>query len=375
MPNKINPFSGLSKETIEQMSEKGTVWIFNRALINNIRYNSIEDIKRDPKFNELKKIWRGSVPDAWLLSYYKQQEEMLKKFGSSEWSRFKYGSGSFMDFIKDILRTLNINSENKLRYEQWNPTDIWMIKKNSITKIKHQISKNIKRRSQTIIELNDLLRSLIKNKELIGISLKKIGTGDAKFIYINVDIDGVESLVRDNTNINVVSNIEYSLDQLQCKVEFDGGDKIQITNNTGQNKPDNLKFEVIIKKSGGKGGKVVIKDLSDLMKNYGKSFNNNYKKYPLTSENYERNKNEYKQLVNILKQKKVISSNISFNEFDDAILNLYENDKPYYAITKLMELKFLSAAIQINDQNEFWTDMYYLGLKVGNKFAPHGKLY
>jgi len=375
MPNKINPFSGLSKETIEQMSEKGTVWIFNRALINNIRYNSIEDIKRDPKFNELKKIWRGSVPDAWLLSYYKQQEEMLKKFGSSEWSRFKYGSGSFMDFIKDVLRTLNINSENKLRYEQWNPTDIWMIKKNSITKIKRQISKNIKRRSQTIIELNDLLRSLIKNKELIGISLKKIGTGDAKFIYINVDIDGVESLVRDNTNINVVSNIEYSLDQLQCKVEFDGGDKIQITNNTGQNKPDNLKFEVIIKKSGGKGGKVVIKDLSDLMKNYGKNFSNNYKRYPLTSENYERNKNEYKQLVNILKQKKVISSNISFNEFDDAILNLYENDKPYYAITKLMELKFLSAAIQINDQNEFWTDMYYLGLKVGNKFAPHGKLY
>ena len=46
--------------------------------------------------------------------------------------------------------------------------------------------------------------------------------------------------------------------------------------------------------------------LSDLMKNYGKSFNNNYKKYPLTSENYERNKNEYKQLVDILKQKKVI---------------------------------------------------------------------
>ena len=137
--SSANSFAGLSKKTIEEMSERGTVWIFNRALVGNRVYRSVDDIKKDPNFSQLKKIWNGNVPDAWLVSYYKQQEEMLKKFGSQQWTRFNYGTGSFMDFIKDILKSINKDSSSKLRYEQWNPSDIWMIKKGSTQKIKKEI--------------------------------------------------------------------------------------------------------------------------------------------------------------------------------------------------------------------------------------------
>lgn len=372
--NKVNPFAGLSSKSIEEMSERGSVWIFNRALVNNVVYRSVDDIKRDPKFNELKKIWRGNVLDDWLLSYYKQQKEMLIKFGAQEWTRFRYGTGSFMDFIKDVLKSINQNSSSKIRYEQWNPADIWMIKRGSISKIKQEIRKNTKGRSQTIYELNDLLKDLIRRKELIGISLKKIGKGDAKFIYVNIDMSGVESLVRNNTSNLSVKEIVYGIGQLQSVVYFTNGDRIQITNNSGQNKPDNLKFEANISGSGGKGGKAVVSSVIELLKSQGKTFANNYRDYPKNAYEYEQ-ENEYKNIFSAVKQKGIIKSNVTFEAFNNYILDLYEQNKPYYAITKLMELKFLHKCLNLNDEDEFWTDVYYLGLKVGNTFAPHGKLY
>jgi len=372
--NSANSFAGLSKKTIAEMSERGTVWIFNRALVGNMVYRSVDDIKKDPNFRQLKQIWNGNVPDAWLVSYYKQQEQMLKKFGSQQWTRFRYGSGSFMDFIKDILKSINKDSSPKLRYEQWNPSDIWMIKRGATQRIKKEIQKNVKGRSQTINELNDLLKDLIRRQELIGISLKKIGSGDAKFIYVNIDISGIESLIRNNAQNLSVKKIVYEIEQLQSVVEFTNGDRIQITNNSGQNKPDNLKFEANIKGSSGKGGKASVKSVINLLKSQGKTFVNNYREYPKDVEEYK-NQKEYENIFSTLKLKGIIKNNITFEMFNDRILNLYENEKPYFAITKLMELKFLYKCLDLNDTDEFWTDVYYLGLKVGSTFAPHGKLY
>ena len=85
--------------------------------------------------------------------------------------------------------------------------------------------------------------------------------------------------------------------------------------------------------------------------------------------------NEYENIFSAVKRKGIIKNNITFEMFDNMILDLYENEKPYYAITKLMELKFLFECLDLNDPDEFWTDIYYLGLKVGSTFAPHGKLY
>jgi len=46
------------------------------------------------------------------------------------------------------------------------------------------------------------------------------------------------------------------------------------------------------------------------------------------------------------------------------------------AQSKLMQLHFFSDVITKCKRNpeEFWTDLLYLSLKVGKRFAPHGKL-
>ena len=45
------------------------------------------------------------------------------------------------------------------------------------------------------------------------------------------------------------------------------------------------------------------------------------------------------------------------------------------AQSKLMQLHFFSDALVKNSNSpEFWTDLLYLSLKVGKRFAPHGKL-
>ena len=54
------------------------------------------------------------------------------------------------------------------------------------------------------------------------------------------------------------------------------------------------------------------------------------------------------------------------------------NDSKSKAVaqSKLMQLHFFSDVLSgsINKPEEFWTDLLYLSLKVGKRFAPHGKL-
>jgi len=40
----------------------------------------------------------------------------------------------------------------------------------------------------------------------------------------------------------------------------------------------------------------------------------------------------------------------------------------------LMQLHFFSDVLSNRKDAEFWTDLLYLSLKVGKRFAPHGKL-
>ena len=54
------------------------------------------------------------------------------------------------------------------------------------------------------------------------------------------------------------------------------------------------------------------------------------------------------------------------------------NDQKIMSVaqSKLMQLHFFSDVLSKtkDKQEEFWTDLLYLSLKVGKRFAPHGKL-
>ena len=58
------------------------------------------------------------------------------------------------------------------------------------------------------------------------------------------------------------------------------------------------------------------------------------------------------------------------------ISNLFNTaDKKFIAQSKLMQLHFFHDALKnYASDKEFWTDLLYLGLKVGERFAPHAKI-
>ena len=72
-----------------------------------------------------------------------------------------------------------------------------------------------------------------------------------------------------------------------------------------------------------------------------------------------------------------INGTKDYSEFRSRILKMYRSDNPKsksVAQSKLMQLHFFSDVVSNQKDAEFWTDLLYLSLKVGKRFAPHGKL-
>ena len=68
------------------------------------------------------------------------------------------------------------------------------------------------------------------------------------------------------------------------------------------------------------------------------------------------------------------------NEFVNSFLEMFKSSKKNIIIanSKLMQLDFISQVLSISPKNkyeEFWTDMFWLSIRKGNDFGPHGKLY
>ena len=376
---KFNP------SNIEQKSEEGSVWIFNRALMDDKIYTSADDILNDDKFHELEKIFDGNVPYEWAVSFYKQQEKFLKQFGKSDWRKFKYGSNDdIMEFIKDVLSEVTLDNK-KVKYGNWNPTDVWMIKKGSEIDVKQFIRKNIDRssRSQTIHELNALLRMLIRKKELIGLSLKKVGTGDAKFIYVNINISTEDAINENVENIKSLKDVVLNLslnnnnefkDQ-QAKVTLVTGKDIQIKPQSS-NRKTNLAFETLITGSGGRGGKAPVEMVMNLLPQ-NKTFKNDFDSYPKSAIEFLKDEQKYSKMYDDIKFKVTtdINTKDEFIENMKTAFNSSDEKIKLIATYKLMELSFLCDVFKSSNPIELLTDIYYLGLKKGKTFAPHGKLY
>ena len=65
----------------------------------------------------------------------------------------------------------------------------------------------------------------------------------------------------------------------------------------------------------------------------------------------------------------------TYEKWKQFISELYMNDKTFIAVAKLMQLHFYYDAIDNYGRDvEFWTDLLYLGMKMGKRFAPHAKI-
>ena len=372
------------------IQEEGSAFVLTQVLKKNKKFTSANDILNDVETNNgLKKIFGRYEPNIndWVHSYYEHQSAFFKKFQPSQWTIFEHGGQDLMAFIKkqcDLVKEVTPSGKLKDvgKYTTWNPSDIWAVNNKSMVtkKINDAIQKD---GQQTLTELNNVLLNLMKDNMLIGLSLKKINEKEkAKFMYVNKDPKSIEfaevEQVKSSDVKIEISTKENKDGMSQGGYVLFGQYTINIIRTPGEGFA-NLKFESVVKGSGGKGGAAPVGLVESLLnKRVARStFVNKHQEYPKTADEFKNDKRNYEAMYKSLSSQIVGTNN--YKEFEDRILKMYESNKSKsmsVAQSKLMQLHFFSDVMTKTKgkPEELWTDLLYLSLKVGKRFAPHGKL-
>lgn len=104
------------------------------------------------------------LPDDWIKSCIATAEILKKEFGRK---RYKFHRGSpWVDALQSHWITLNRNEKAFSNLNKWSPADIYMV-----SQAGEQIDLT---KTKSIQELNLLLKKALKDKDIIGVSLKKV---------------------------------------------------------------------------------------------------------------------------------------------------------------------------------------------------------
>jgi len=369
------------------MQEAGSKYVFEYVL-NNKRsgYSTVKKFMSDQKFMEgLKKVY-PDVDSDWLDVFWKQHQKILELFANTQINKVDH-TGGFMAFISKLIKD-NFGISKK---DNWNPSDIWGVRGNS-TAVMKKLEETVfgSKDSQTIAQLNAVMRGMYKANELVGISLKKTSGNVAKWEEYNIEkltLNEVDEYKY--KDIKIIINFKptsdsQSLDSAIQLRQSSGADyNFQVTSNDTSKANQNLKFESKpVGASKARGGKAEIKSVESLMKDNGLSFQNKHQNYPKSLSDFSksidgRNKNDYKQMFERISNK--VETNVkNSTEFLQVIEDKFNGDKPFVATSKLMQLHFLDEVFKIRSNKkftEFWTDMLFLSIKKGDRFGPFGKLY
>lgn len=359
------------------MQEKASTYVFERVLKDNITWPSVKAMMDDKTTMDGIKDVYPSVEYEWMEVFWKQHVKMFKEFSSSQWHVFDHsGSGSFMDYITNVI----VQKYGISKKDNWDPADMWLIK-GSVKKITDIIDATVDgpKGSQTIEELNTVMRSLYKERRLVGVSLKKVSGKQAKWEEFNVkeltleemddyNFPDVETKIRLDENMSQDTVVKLTKNGKGYKFQIKGN------NSTGFS---NLKWEATqIGAGAARGGKAQVDQVVQLLNDAGQKFEKANGKYPKSREEFKPREKEFTDMYNRV-SKHADTQTRSEEEFVANIEGLFL-DKPYVANAKLIQLAFLDAVYGITPkkkQEEVWTDIVFLAIKKGNKFGPFGKLY
>ena len=270
-----------------------------------------------------------------------------------------------MEWIEEYLQD-EFKIGNK---DNWNPADIWLIQdeekyKKLIVKATSTTKKTKGSMKAQLSQLNQIFRTLFRNKLIMGISLKKVGSGPAKYVEVNVtqsyfkkietaqmklvgvrcylgtkkinmkkdtnkksptfnkmivDQAAEERALRKGLGTTGYPTIEtqdtvLTIDDATNNVTY----TVQIKN-TSTTKMDNLKFEPTEKgKTTARMGKATREFVFDIMKSYGIKCSTNStslttKDFPIRHQSYPKTKTEFTRtkMNAVEKQIKTIQSKCS----------------------------------------------------------------
>jgi hypothetical protein len=350
----------------------------------------------------------GHKLDSWIYTFLKQNQLFFKNYGRTTWAKFKHkdykGERDMQVFFEQHLKTLTSAPGIKVgrSYTQWNPADIWAVKRSEQNTLEDEITEVSKNPSaDNLMKLNLHLVKLMEKKELVGISLKKIEPPGGTFKIFNVDSSKALSKLKAFKPL-----VEFKMDDIKFELRnvfgnFRGkGGGVAATNYITYGNKD---FQVVVTRTttgslifntlipsdkGAQGGQSLIQPLLKALKNGASdvTFNNKIKDYPQNADEVadiieDPKSNEYKLYKKWFNFVNKHSKNDykDVKTFDEYLNNLQEayDSRPKEGIAKLSLLNFWYDALKNHDTDpQFWTDMLYFGMKITARgdFGPHAKI-
>ena len=385
--------------------EEGTTKILNRALKGANKFSLTKDrknvlinnkpIENDKVYTQLLKVFGPLYKPRlrmWLWTFYQQQEKWLNEYGKITWDPFVFGRRDFVTFFTEHITKLERETGEKvIKYEDWDPADIWAVK--GVTSVKNRLREQFKITS--LYEMNNLLIELMEREELVGISLKMITQGkEAKLQLFNVDTSPILTSLKTFKQLEKfkMKDIKFKYDKIwsgenesymPTRIDYGptGRYYIQV-----QRKGKNICFTTRIQGAAAQGGLTPIEMVAKIFE--GTDFSTSHKDYPQTPTELVKDK-KIKKMYEFLIKRKEGQGAPSYNEWQLWWERLYSRDEngKRNAIVRLMYIKFWYTSLTLfskenclhkdfKKSTEFWTDMLYIGMKMKNEkeFAPHAKI-
>lgn len=121
------------------------------------------------------------LDDDWIKSCSLVADKLYSKYNSKNY-HFHRGD-SWVDKLENHWKTLNKKEQKFSNLNKWSPADIYMT-----TQVGRQIDIT---KTNNILELNELLLKAYKTKDIIGVSLKKVGSS-VNFVEKNITSERVK---------------------------------------------------------------------------------------------------------------------------------------------------------------------------------------
>lgn len=145
--------------------------------------------KEHPPKEELNRAIKFEFGKDWHESFKKTVEAIVTIIPNSIIDQYVF----FRDSNPKKIELLNRITDPKVlpdSKDNWNPSDIWAVKKDiiiSTTKQVEELYTNLLNKRASIEDLNKFVETKLKSKEIIGISLKKVAGTRATITKIEVD--------------------------------------------------------------------------------------------------------------------------------------------------------------------------------------------